>query len=86
MSDPNAQFHVPADQFGNAEQTYTRQELADELGLNVKWFSDETSQRVANVFAANIDGTEKFDFNDCEEEMKDDLRDYIMEQVAKKPV
>jgi len=69
---PDTVFHVPATEY-NAAQTYTRDELAEELGISTDKMTDVRAKRVAEIFAANIDGDGRFSFNDCETEMKQEL-------------
>jgi hypothetical protein len=78
--DPSQMFQTIADvDHGFPSQTYTAGEIYDKIGHDPKFYTDEKMQHVADVFACNLDDTtSKFDFNDCVDEMLDDLAEYIL--------
>lgn len=61
-----------AEQYGIRPFTYTRSEMADHIG--VVTLTDKQAQETACAFTYNVEGEGRWDFNDCEEDMIEDLR------------
>ena len=53
--------------------SYTRDEIANHLGIPPQDLSDAQAQQAATSFSCNVEGDNRWAFNDCEEDMIADL-------------
>jgi hypothetical protein len=76
--DGDKEFTTEADEWGNKSQTYTADELVGEIGYSEDYYTDKKLQEIADTFAVNLDGDDKFTFNDMSAEMMEDLSEMVL--------